>query len=432
MKIVKVGAWLLLWVQADAAALDYATNGDPRLAALVSEALERSPQVLQAQWDHRAARERVRQVSALPDPMVSVTRHLRTPETRVGPQTGGISVSQRIPWFGKRSDQGKVAESEAAARDEMVRARRSEVVRQVKLAYYDLSYLDQAIEITAQEEELLRHYESLAQARYSQGVGLQQAVVKLQAEITRVRFRRQELLRERTDAEAALNALRDQPVHVPVPTIAPVSRPEVNVDGEELQRIAREGRPEVRAAQVRMESEDGGVRLARRQYWPDIVVGATWGSIGDRQDEQGRMFPPPANGKDVYSVSVGISIPLYRSKYDAGVQAASARHSAATEAYRGVVNEVDVAVRSAAFRLEMIEEQIALFRRALLPQAEQALRSTEEAYSTGTTGVLELLDSEEVLLDVRLGLARLETDYMKTLAEMERAVGSAFPLEESS
>ncbi len=432
MKIAKVGAWLLLWIQADAAALDYATNGDPRLAALVSEALERSPQVRQAQWDHRAARERVRQVSALPDPMVSVTRHLRTPETRVGPQTGGISVSQRIPWFGKRSDQGKVAASEAAARDELVRARRSEVVRQVKLAYYDLSYLDRAIEITAQEEELLRHYESLAQARYSQGVGLQQAVVKLQAEITRVRFRRQELLRQRTDAEAVLNALRDQPVHVPVPTIRPVNRPAVKVDGEELQRIAREDRPEVRAALLRMESEDGGVRLARRQYWPDIVVGAAWGSIGDRQDEQGRMLPPPANGKDVYSVSVGISIPLYRSKYDAGVQAASARHSAATEAYRGVLNEVDVAVRSAAFRLEMLEEQIALFRRALLPQAEQALRSTEEAYSTGTTGVLELLDSEEVLLDVRLGLARLETDYMKTLAEMERAVGSAFPLEESS
>ena len=44
--------------------------------------------------------------------------------------------------------------------------------------------------------------------------------------------------------------------------------------------------------------------------------------------------------------------------------------------------------------------------------------------------MLELLDSEEVLLDVRLGLARLETDYMKTLAEMERAIGSAFPLEE--
>ena len=432
MKIVNVGAWLLLSVQVDATAPDYATNGDPTLAALVAEALEKNPQVREALWDYRAAHERVRQVSALPDPMLSVTRHLRTPETRVGPQTSGISVSQRIPWFGKLSDQGKVAAKQAAAREEMVRARRAEVVRQVKLAYYDLAYLDRAIAITAEEEQLLRHYESLAQARYSQGVGLQQAVVKLQAEITRVRFRRQELLRKRFDAETALNALRDQPVHASIPAVGPVDRPVVKVDREQLQQIARIGRPEVKAALLRVESDDDSVRLARRQYWPDVVVGAAWGRIGDRQDLAGRMRPPPMNGKDVFSVTLGVNIPLYRSKYDAGIQAASARHSAARQAYRNAVNDVDVAVRSAGFALEMIEEQIALFRRALLPQAEQALRSTEEAYSTGTTGVLELLDSEEVLLDVRLGLARLQADYMKTLAEMERAVGSAFPLEESS
>ena len=432
MKIVKVGAWLLLSVQVEATAPEYSTNGDPTLATLIAESLDRNPQVQEALWEHLAARQRVREVSALPDPMLSVTQHLRTPETRVGPQTSGISVSQRIPWFGKLSDQGKVAAKQAAAREEMVGARRAEVVRQVKLAYYDLAYLDRAIGITAEEEQLLRHYESLAQARYSQGVGLQQAVVKLQAEITRVRFRRQELLRKRFDAETALNALRDQPVHASIPAVGPVDRPVVKVDREQLQQIARTGRPEVKAALLRVESDDDSVRLARRQYWPDVVVGAAWGRIGDRQDLAGRMQPPPMNGKDVFSVTVGVNIPLYRSKYDAGVQAASARHSAAREAYRNAVNDVDVAVRSAGFALEMIEEQIALFRRALLPQAEQALRSTEEAYSTGTTGVLELLDSEEILLDVRLGLARLQADYMKTLAEMERAVGSAFPLEESS
>ncbi len=431
MKIVKVGAWLLLSVQVEATAPEYSTNGDPTLATLIAESLDRNPQVQEALWEHLAARQRVREVSALPDPMVSVTQHLRTPETRVGPQTSGISVSQRIPWFGKLSDQGKVAAKRAAAREEMVRARRAEVVRQVKLAFYDLAYLDRAIAITAEEEQLLRHYESLAQARYSQGVGLQQAVVKLQAEITRVRFRRQELLRKRIDAETALNALRDQPVHASIPEVGPVDRPVVKVDREQLQQIARIGRPEVKAALLRMDSDDDSVRLARRQYWPDVVVGAAWGRIGDRQDLAGRMQPPLMNGKDVFSLTLGVNIPLYRSKYDAGVQAASARHSAAREAYRNAVNDVDVAVRSAGFALEMIEEQIALFRRALLPQAEQALRSTEEAYSTGTTGVLELLDSEEILLDVRLGLARLQTDYMKTLAEMERAVGSAFPLEKS-
>ena len=431
MKIVKAGAWLLLSVQLDATALDYATNNDPALAALIAESLDRNPQVREASLEHLAARERVRQAGVLPDPTLSVTRHLRRPETRVGPQTGGISVSQAFPWFGKLSDRTRVSQAQAAERAEMVRARRAEVVRQVKRAYYDVAYLDRAIAITAEEEELLRHYESLAQARYSQGIGLQQAVVKLQAEITRVRSRRQEILRDRVHAEATLNALRDQPVHRRISPVGPVDLPVAAVDGERLQGIARTDRPEVRAALLRAESEDESVRLARRQYWPDIVVGAAWGSVGDRRDAEGRMQPPPENGRDVYSVSVGISIPLYRSKYDAGVRAASARHSAAKEAYRHVVNDVDAAVRSAGFALTMLEEQISLFTRALLPQAEQALRSTEEAYSAGTTGVLELLDSEEVLLDVRLGLARLETDYMKTLAEMERAIGSAFPLEES-
>ncbi|MCY3943845.1 MAG: TolC family protein, partial [Gemmatimonadetes bacterium] len=141
--------------------------------------------------------------------------------------------------------------------------------------------------------------------------------------------------------------------------------------------------------------------------------------------------PPPDNGRDHFSLTLGASIPVFGSAYDAGVREASARLAAAEEAYRDTVNGVALAVRSIAFRLTTIRGQLALFERALLPQAEQALRATEEAYSGGVTGVLELLDSEEVLLDVRLGLARLRADYMKALAEMERAIGSAFPEEGS-
>ena len=75
---------------------------------------------------------------------------------------------------------------------------------------------------------------------------------------------------------------------------------------------------------------------------------------------------------------------------------------------------------------------MALFERALIPQAQQALQSAETGYSTGVSGVLDLLDSERVLLDAKLGLARLESDYSKALAEMERAIGTAFPLEASA
>jgi len=191
------------------------------------------------------------------------------------------------------------------------------------------------------------------------------------------------------------------------------------------------GRPEVRAARRRIESGEHAVSLARSRYRPDLTVGVAWGNVLGRRDDPGVAAPPLDNGQDQFSLTFGASIPVFRPSYDAGVQEANARLAAANEAYRDAVNGVALAVRSTAFGLRTIEGQLALFERALLPQAEQALSTTEEAYSAGVTGVLELLDSEDVLLDVRLGLARLRADYMKALADMERAIGSAFPEEDS-
>ena len=410
----------------------YATNGDPTLAALIAEALEGNPRVRGALSEVRAARARIPQAATLPNPMVAFTQHLRGPQTRVGPQTSGVSLSQAFPWFGTLSDRRDIAEAEAEGRGEAYREQRAEVVRQVKLAYYDLAYVDEALRITGEEEQLLLHYEALAQARYSQGFGQQQAVLKLQAEVTRVLSRGQELVRQRIDFEAALNILANRPVDAPIPAIEIGERPLANIDDERLRTAGLGARPEVRSARLRIESSERAVRLTRRRYRPDFSIGLAWGSVLDRRDDPGRNNPPPDNGRDTYSLTLGASIPVFRSSYDAGTREAAARLAGAEEAYRDAVNGVALAVRSTAFRLNTIEGQLALFEGALLPQAEQALRATEEAYSAGVTGVLELLDSEEILLDVRLGLARMRADYMKGLADMERAIGSAFPEEEPS
>ena len=410
----------------------YATHGDTALAAIIAEALEGNPRLRSAFLESRAAESRVLQAATLPDPMLSFTQHVRGPQTRVGPQMSGVSVSQALPWFGTLSDRKEIAAAGSAMRNESYEERRAEVVLRVKLAYHDLAYLDEALQITGEEEQLLLHYEALARARYSQGFGQQQEVVKLQAEVTRVLNRRQELLRQRTDFEALLNVLAGRPVHTPVPLVGIGERPTAPLDYERLHAIGVGARPEVRSARLRIERDDHAVRLARRRYRPDFTVGIAWGNVLDRRDDPGRADPPPDNGRDTYSLTVGASIPVFRGSYGAGVREAAARRSAAEEAYHDAVSGVALAVRSTAFRLTTIEGQLALFERALLPQAEHVLRSTEEAYSGGVTGVLELLDSEEVLLDVRLGLARLRTDYMKALAEMERAIGSAFPEEEGS
>ena len=418
----------LFGMAVDATSADYATLDDARLEALVAEALERNPQVQAAVWNETAARERIPTAGALPDPTLQLTGFAQAPQTRVGPQTSGLAVNQRLPWFGKRADRAEATTVRAEIQREAVTARRAEVVRQVKVAYYELGYLDRAIAITGEERELLEHYESLARARYSQGVGLQQAVVKLQAQITRVLNRRQELTRQRIGVESRLNALRDRPAHLGIPDVNLGDRPKVVVDHDRILAIGRANAPEVKAAALAVDHDEVGVRLAHRRYWPDLVLGATWGRVRARDDDPGRANPPPDNGRDTLGLTLGVNIPLHRDIYDAAVREAVARRTAARANHRYALNGVDQAARSTGFALTTIEVQMALYENALVPQAEQAQRATEEAYATGTTGVLDLLDSEEVLLDVRLGLARLEADYLQALADMERAIGAPFPL----
>jgi cobalt-zinc-cadmium efflux system outer membrane protein len=402
-------------------------SGNAQLDQFVKDALDRNPGLRQSFARYQASLQQIPQVRSLPDPMLALTQYLRDPETRVGPQTTSLILSQQFPWFGKLSDKEKIAAKEAAVAQEQYEAQKDEAVRRVKIAYYELAYIDRALAITEEDLSLLQHYEILAQARYTQGIGLQQAVVKLQAEITRDQNRLDALRSRRVDAEASLNSLIDRAPDTPIPNIPPLEKPNPEISVARLYKIGRDHRPEVQAAFLQIEKDEERIQLARKSYWPDFTIGAGFTNVLQRSDPAGILSPPDQNGKNIYSVTVGINIPIRRRKYDAAVMEATEDKIGSREGYRNIVNNVEASVRAVGFRIQTLGEQISLFEGTLLPQAEQAMQSTEAAYSTGSLGVLDLLDSERVLLDVRLGLAQLNSDYLKELAEMERAIGAPFP-----
>ena len=404
----------------------YGTHGDERLKALIEQALQANPRVLQAFADYRAAHYRVPQEAALPDPTLAFTQFARTIETRVGPQQRMLSFSQGIPGLGKRAAKSQLAATGAATRDELYSAARADVVLGVKHAYYDLGYLDRALAASREDESLLEHFEEIARRRYSQGFGLLSDAMMLQAQITRSVHRRYQLLGQRVDLEAALNSLRDVPPDTAIVEVQLPRAPELELRGESLAEIGQWARPEVKAAFRRIEETEKLLHLARIRHRPDFSVGLNWGNVRARGNDLAGM-PIPGNGKDSYSVSIGLSLPLFRSKYDAGIREAAELLSAARFAYRDSVSEMEAQIRSISVRIETIERQVSLFESTLIPQAEQALQSMEAAYSNGTTEVTGLLDIQRTLLDVQLGLARLHADYLKSVADLERAIGSAVP-----
>lgn len=402
-------------------------SDNAQLEAFVRQALGANPGLQESMARYRAALQQVAQATALPDPMLNYNQFLRSVETRVGPQLTSVVLSQKFPWFGELDVRGQAVLKEAAALYQAYRARQREIINLVKQAYYELSYLDRAIAINEEERLLLAHYERLAQSRFAAGQGLQQAVIKIQAELTRTLDRLKVLRRQRETGAAQLNTLMDQPPERPLGRVPELDLPRANLELPGLYELGEKNRPELKASFARVEKNEKAIQLAKKDFWPDFTIGAGFTNVGDRGDLPGVLMPPPDNGKNAFSFSIGVNIPIWRDKYRAGVLEATESLIAERKNYLNLRNEMEFSIRDQTLRLETLLEQIDLFERVLIPQAEESLRSTESAYETGQVGSLDLLDGERFLLDVKLVRVRYRADYLKALSALERAVGTRFP-----
>jgi outer membrane protein TolC len=402
---------------------------DERLRGLVGDVLARNPHLAVLSATARAADQRAPQVRSLPDPSASLTFYLLQPQTRVGPQQLTAGVSQRLPWFGKLELEEQAAVLEAASAWSQVAAARFELVTKVRRLYLELQYLGRESRLLSEETTTLEHYEELAQARYASGVGIGQTVIKIQAEITRARARLLDIDRRRVPLLAEINALRDRPdgspIEVgPLPTGEPAPLP----PPADLRKTALGKRPELIEMQTLIEAAKVRIELAQKSARPDFTLGLSYSLIGRRADAAGKLDPPEGNGDDVLGVSGGINLPIRRQRIAAGIEEAVQQRLAAEQRRRVVVSGIDGELADLTRRVPLLREQLELFERILIVQAEESLRSAETAYASGSIGALDLLDAERVLFGVRLAAERARTDLLIAFAEIEGVL--AAPLDE--
>ncbi len=400
---------------------------DLDLRRLLTDVLASNPRLAVVTAKARAADQRAPQVRSLPDPTASLTLFLLEPQTRVGPQQASASISQRLPWFGKLKLKEQAAMLEAAAAWTRVETARLQLVTKVRGLYHELQYLDREQRIVVEDQMTLEHYEQLAQIRYASGVGIGQAVIKLQAEITRARTRLLGIDERRASLLAVVNALRDRPDRTPV--VLGASPPEVGAipPFTSMRERALSARPELVETQTLVDAAEFRVDLANKSYRPDFKVGLNYALVGRRDDAAGRLNPPQGNGDDILGISGGIDIPIWRDKLVAGVEEAVQQRLAAEERRRAIAAEIAGDLSDLARRIPFIREQLRLFDEILTLQAEESLRSAETAYASGTASALDLLDAERVLLGVRIGAERVRTDLAIAAADLEGVL--AGPLE---
>jgi len=366
----------------------------------------------------KAALERVPQVGALPDPRFTYTFFVEEVETRVGPQRQKFGLTQAFPWFGKLDARKDAASEAAAAAGEAYRTARLALFYRVKSAYHDYWYLARAIDLTRQHIMLMKNLEGVARTRFKTGVATNSAVIQAQVELAKLddRLRSREALREAIVAR--LNAAMNRPAGRPLPW--PRLLPESDAaltDGEAAQWLA-EGNPELRRLDRLSAAEEAGIRLARKEYFPDIRLG-----VGYVQTDDALAPGTPDSGKDPVTATVSINLPIWYGKQRAAGREARLRQAAAESKRDDTAARLAADLQLALYHFRDAERKIDLYGDTLVPKAEQSLKVAQQGFEAGTATFLSLIDAERLLLEFELDRARARAERGTRLAEIEMLVG---------
>ena len=395
---------------------------EPTLDDYLAYAALHNPKLEAAFNRWKAQLERIPQVRSLPDPRFNYRYFIENVETRVGPQRQRFGLSQMFPWFGKLELRAGVALEEARKAQAEYEAQKLRLFFKVTKTYYEYYYLAQAIEVVRENRELVKYLEEVARTRFKAAAGGHPDVIRAQVELGKLDDRLRTLEDLRGSIVSRLNAALGRQIHAALPWPKKLTYMPIHVDERQLFSELPDSNPELRSLRHQIAREHQSIRLARKDYYPDITLGV------DYIDTGSAVSPGVSDsGQDAVAVGFSINIPIWHEKYSAGVREGLARFGAATKKRVDRENVLQAELKTSLYHLNDAERKISLYRDTLVPKAKQSIKATEAAFRAGTSTFIDLIDAERLLLEFQLEYERALAGRETRLAELEMLVGGEIP-----
>lgn len=388
--------------------------GIPALQHLIEQALENNPEIKAMQRRFDLMRARIPQAKALDEPMLSVgyMGNITPFQVQKGDPSSGrtISISQDLPFPGKRSLRGKVASSDADAEWWAFEQTRRNVVAEVKDAYFDLYYLTKALGVVTKTKTLLEQFIKIAEARYSVGKGIQQDVLKAQVEFSKL-IEQQTMLEQRKQiAEARLNSLLYREPESPLGIPEELKPRDFPYSLGQLNETAVTNYPELKAQRRKIEGAQYAIQLAKKEFYPDFSVGFTYVN---------RPAMP-----EMYGVTVGIKLPVYYAqKQRPALTEATASFEAEKRSLENTTTVLMFKIRDKYLAATTARRLLSLYSTTIVPQSSLSLESAIAGYQVGRVDFLTLLDNLVTLLNYELSYYEQLSNEEKAVAALESLVG---------
>lgn len=383
------------------------------LKSALDIALKSNPEILAAKKNYQAARARIPQELAPPeDPMLEYSYdEMRSGvEGYMGKPMRSYAIEQKMPFPTKLLLRSSMASKDAKILYEAYREKERDIVARLKSAYFELWFVEKALNIAKENQALLEQFSSSAAARYSLGKTSQQDALKAQVELAKVKNSIVLFEQRREIAKAKINILMNRDPRSELVIDKDAKSVDIVKPLDELSDMAKTHRPRLKAFQYAVAKGRTAYLLAWNEFLPDL---------------SGRYEQMIVDGTgDKWAGMVGVSVPVWLwAKQAFGVSQMKSELDMTRAEYKTMENMVLFDVKEAHAKVESYKKLVETYETSFVPQAEAALKSSLIGYEANQIDFLNLLDSQRMLLEIKVDYYNTIVDLETAKAELEKAVG---------
>ncbi|MDX2359467.1 MAG: TolC family protein [Crocinitomicaceae bacterium] len=381
---------------------------------LLKTVVENNVELKALQLEYEAQLLKVDQVTQLPNPQLGVGVPVLRPETRLGPQVMMVNASQMFPWFGTFKAKKDVVISMSKAKYESISAIRLSLFTKVKVAYYQLQFLEQK-EVTL--GKILKQFEglkSISLGKVESGSGSSANVLRIQLKIDELDQVIRKLLPEKEKLYAAINSITQQPWETVITPQEPEAVAVLEFNLEEYLAKIKAHEPLMLKFDQQIQASQDRQLANKKMNSLMFGIGLNYTLVNERTD-----MNPEFNGRDILVPKLMLSIPLYRKSY-------KARNA------EEVLNQEALLLRKESIETRIISQLIqfkAGYDNALLDiELNQHQMETTSSiyemllsnYSANGSGFDGLLQVQNQLLQYQLGIFKSEMMARIAKANIDR------------
>ncbi len=297
-----------------------------------------------------------------------------------------------------------------------VLSRRQDLVFQVTRGYFNLQLAQEQLKVMSQAVKTARLNRDLVQARFREGAVIKADTLSAQVHLAKLRQEELTAASRVKIAQSALNTAMGKPVADSRP-LSPAPREPAPLPAglEDLQRVAKENRPDLKNLELAAQAAQKESAKARYNYLPRAKV------VVEYDVDQRNLF---GTGADSFTVLALLNFNLFNGLADlARVRETKAKEAQARELKRELVDRIRHQVTEAALNVKTAHERYQVAQSAVA-EAQESLRLIRLRYGEGLTILVDLLTAEDAAKEAELNRQGSLFDTHLAQAGLELALGT--------